>query len=94
MKASTPESQIKESLIRLNSGIKVADGATISEALTELDRLLAEHRATLDPRLAHFLEGRSYAKAMAWLGTASDFGQPGSPPGGCGQGREGQKPRA
>ena len=75
--------QIKEALIRLNTGIKASDGNTISAALSELDRLLAAHRGELDGRLVHFLEGRSYAKAMAWLGAESDFGRGATPPGGC-----------
>ena len=34
-----------------------------------LDRLLAEAPDGLDPRLRHFLEGKSYQKAMAYLKT-------------------------
>ncbi|HYC70909.1 MAG TPA: hypothetical protein VEB66_06870 [Opitutaceae bacterium] len=75
--------QIKAALIRLHTGIKAADGPTISASLTELDGLLATHREELDPRLTHFLEGRSYAKALAWLGDAPEFGRPAFPPGGC-----------
>lgn len=80
------EAKIKESLIRLHAGIKSADGAAISSALTELDGLLGAHRGALDPRLEHFLAGRSYAKALAWLGgdMGGNFGRPASPPGGCG----------
>ncbi len=78
-----PNAKIKGALIRLHAGIKASDGAGVSGALGELEALLAEHRAGLDPRLAHFLEGRSYAKALAWLGGESDFGRPASPPGGC-----------
>lgn len=78
--------QIKEALIRLHTGIKASDGAAVSGALTELDALLAAHRGELDGRLVHFLEGRSYAKALAWLGGVSDFGRPAAPPGGCGRG--------
>jgi hypothetical protein len=75
--------QIKDALIRLHAGIKAADGAAISESLGQLDGLLATHRPELDPRLAHFLEGRSYAKALAYLGADSDFGRGATPPGGC-----------
>ena len=75
--------QIKEALIRLHAGIKAADGAGISGALGELDGLLATHRGELDGRLAHFLEGRSYAKALAWLGGESEFGRGAMAPGGC-----------
>ncbi len=79
-----PNAKIKDALIRLHAGIKVADGAGVSGALGELDGLLSAHRAELDPRLAHFLEGRSYAKALTWLGGETEFGRPASPPGGCG----------
>lgn len=79
-----PNAKIKDALIRLHAGIKASDGAGISGVLSELDGLLAAHRVELDPRLAHFLEGRSYAKALAWLGGETDFGRPAAPPGGCG----------
>lgn len=83
-----PEVQVKAALIRLHAGIKAADGAAISGALGELDDLLVTQGSKLDPRLAHFLEGRSYAKALAWLGGEAEFGRPASPPGGCGGGKE------
>ena len=88
MSSMDPESQVKAALIRLHAGIKAADGAAISGALGELDDLLVAHGGKLDPRLAHFLEGRSYAKALAWLGGEADLGRPASPPGGCGGGKE------
>jgi hypothetical protein len=47
--------------------------------MERLDRLVAESRGTLDPRLAHFLERRSYAKALDFLGGAADV-----PRGTCG----------
>ena len=79
------ESKLKAALIRFTDGIKVADGAAISMALNEVETLLAAHRPELNPRLVHFLEGRSYAKALAYLGGAGNaMGQPASPPGGCG----------
>lgn len=79
------EVKLKDALIRFNAGIKAADGAVISSALNEVESLLAAHRAELHPRLVHFLEGRSYAKALAYLGgEAGEMGQPASPPGGCG----------
>lgn len=79
----SPRAQVKEALIRLHTGIKAADGAGISTALTELDGLLANHRRELDGRLVHFLEGRSYAKALAWLGGQPEFGSGEMAPGGC-----------
>lgn len=79
----SPLAEIKDALIRLHAGIKAADGNVISDALTNLDALLAAHRGRLDPRLTHFLEGRSYAKALAYLGGASEYGTGATPPGGC-----------
>lgn len=78
--------EIKSALESFDSAVKQADGAGISAALTELERLLAAHRAELHPQLVHFLEGRSYAKALLWLGGESGFAKPASPPGGCGGG--------
>ena len=79
------ETKLKEALIRFNAGIKSADGAAISFALNEVEALLTAHRAALHPQLVHFLEGRSYAKAFAFLGgDGNALGQASSPPGGCG----------
>ena len=80
-----PETHIKAALIRLLAAIKLSDGPAISTALNEVDILLAEHRAALHPQLLHFLEGRSYAKALAYLGGGDELtAKPASPPGGCG----------
>jgi hypothetical protein len=82
------EAKIKAALIQLHAGIKDSDGPTISAALGELDGLLAAHGPELDPRLQHFLSGRSYAKALAYLGGDDHMtAKPASPPGGCGGGR-------
>ena len=82
------EPKIKAALIRFTGGIKNSDAAAISAALNEVEALLAAHRAELHPQLVHFLEGRSYAKALAWLGGADELSaKPASPPGGCGGGR-------
>lgn len=79
------ETKLKEALIRFHVGIKAADGAAVSAGLNEIESLLRENRAGLNPRLVHFLEGRSYAKALAYLGgDDAAMGQPASPPGGCG----------
>ena len=83
-----PETKIKAALIRFTTGIKNSDGPAISAALTEVESLLAAHRNGLHPQLVHFLEGRSYAKALAYLGGGDALtAQPASPPGGCGGGR-------
>ncbi len=79
-----PEAQIKEALVEFDTAVKAADGNAISAALSKIEALLATHRATLHPQLLHFLEGRSYAKALLYLGGRSEFSKPGSPPGGCG----------
>jgi hypothetical protein len=82
------EAKIKAALIQLHAGIKESDGPAISVALTELDGLLASHGPELDPRLHHFLSGRSYAKALAYLGGGEQMtAKPSSPPGGCTGGR-------
>lgn len=77
------ETQIKDSLISLLAGIKAADGKVIADEMVRLDDFLAQGRATLHPQLVHFLEKRSYAKAVMFLGGESDI-----PVGICG-GREG-----
>lgn len=80
------ETKIKDALIRFDAGIKQTDGPAVSAALNDVEALLTAHRRELHPQLVHFLEGRSYAKALAYLGGASQFTKPGSPPGGCGGG--------
>lgn len=81
------EAQVKGALIRFNGAIKNSDGAALSAALNEVEALLAAHREALHPQLRHFLEGRSYAKALAWLGAGDELAvKPASPPGGCGGG--------
>lgn len=81
---------VKAALEQFDSAVKCGDGAAISSALAELDRLLTAHRAELHPQLVHFLEGRSYAKALLYLGGESEFAKPASPPGGCGGGAHAQ----
>jgi hypothetical protein len=73
------EAQIKESLIALMDGIKRADGDAIGRHMANLDGYLKESRATLHPQLVHFLERRSYPKALMFLGGESDI-----PVGSCG----------
>ena len=73
------ESQIKESLIALLSGIKQSDGGAIAREMAQLDDLLARGRLGLHPQLVHFLERRSYAKALMFLGGETEI-----PAGACG----------
>lgn len=80
-----PETKITEALIQLHVGIKDSDGAAVSAALIQLDALLAAHGSALAPQLQHYLAGRSYAKALAYLGGGDQLtAKPASPPGGCG----------
>lgn len=62
------EAQIKASLISLLSAIKLSDGATIAAEMARLDEYLERGRPGLSPQLVHFLENRSYAKALMLLG--------------------------
>lgn len=73
------ESQIKDSLIALLAGIKAADGQVIADEMVRLDDYLLRGRAGLHPQLVHFLENRSYAKALMFLGGETDI-----PVGACG----------
>ena len=81
------ETQIKDSLITLLDAIKASNGTVIVEQMEKLDGFLAEGRAELHPQLVHFLEKRSYAKAVMFLGGESDI-----PVGICG-GRAGRPAR-
>jgi hypothetical protein len=73
------EARIKESLIALMDGIKRADGKVIEARMAALDDCLLEARGNLHPQLVHFLERRSYPKALMFLGGESDI-----PVGSCG----------
>lgn len=75
------EPQIKASLISLLDAIKRSDGPVIAGEMAKLDEFLAQGRAAggLHPQLVHFLEKRSYAKALMFLG-----GETGIPVGACG----------
>lgn len=63
---------IKAALIDLVAGMKGADTARMLKSMEQLDQLAAANREGLDPRLAHFLERRSYAKALDFLGGAAE----------------------
>ena len=78
------ETQIKTSLNALLAAIKASDGQTISDEMARLDDYLERGRAGLHPQLIHFLENRSYAKALMFLG-----GETNIPVGACG-GRAGK----
>ena len=78
------EAQIKDSLTKLMAAIKAADGQVIADEMTRLDEFVARGRPGLHPQLVHFLENRSYAKALMFLG-----GEMNIPVGVCG-GRAGR----
>ena len=73
------EDRIKESLIALMDGIKRADGGAIASQMAMLDGYQEQARGTLHPQLVHFLERRSYPKALLFLG-----GESAIPAGSCG----------
>jgi len=67
------ETQVKASLISLLDGIKRSDGNVIAGEMEKLDELLGKGREAFHPQLVHFLERRSYAKALMFLGGESDI---------------------
>lgn len=79
------EFQIKVALISLLEAIKRSDGPVIAAEMARLDTFLDQGRSSLHPQLVHFMENRSYAKALMFLGGESDI-----PVGICG-GRAGRK---
>jgi hypothetical protein len=73
------EERIKEALTALMDGIKRADGDAIARQMGLIDGFLQAGRAGLHPQLVHFLERRSYPKALMFLGGESEI-----PAGSCG----------
>lgn len=71
--------RIKESLNSLMEAVKRSDGATVAAEAARLDGYVSQARGSLHPQLEHFLERRSYAKALAFLGGERDI-----PAGACG----------
>ncbi len=63
---------IKASLIALEEGMKASDTNTMLESMRRLEELVQGRRDSLHPQLVHFLERRSYAKAMAFVGGAEE----------------------
>jgi hypothetical protein len=78
------ETEIKASLTALLAGIKGGNGQVVTSEMAKLDDFLDRGRTTLHPQLVHFLQNRSYAKAVMFLGGESDI-----PVGVCG-GRAGR----
>jgi hypothetical protein len=75
----TSEAEIKTAVIALLDGIKRSDSDAIAGGMDRIEALLAAGRAGLHPQLVHFLERRSYAKALMFLGGETDI-----PVGACG----------
>ena len=78
------EFEIKRALTTLLAAIKSADGQVVAAEMAKLDELLENGRSALHPQLVHFLQNRSYAKAVMFLGGETDI-----PVGACGGGRKG-----
>lgn len=78
------ENQIKNSLSALLAAIKASDGQVVADEMAKLDDFLERGRPGLHPQLVHFLQNRSYAKALMFLG-----GETNIPVGVCG-GRAGK----
>lgn len=62
------EALIKASLVSLLAAIKAGDGQTVAAEMAKLDGFVDRGRAGLSPQLVHFLQNRSYAKALMLLG--------------------------
>lgn len=67
------ETEIKAALITLLDAIKNSNAQVISAEMARLDDFVVRGRASLHPQLLHFLERRSYAKAVMFLGGESDI---------------------
>jgi hypothetical protein len=59
--------RIREALVSLQSAFSRGDGDAVARLARELDALARDAGPAIDPRLRHFLERRSYAKAIALL---------------------------
>lgn len=72
------DDQLKAALIALHRAIKSANPPALVEAMKTVDDFVATRGDQLDPRLHHFLTGRSYAKALAYVGITDGSTAPGS----------------
>ena len=61
------EAEIKEALIGILDGIRQSDTQKVSEGMVRIETCLRSDRSQLNPQLVHFLERRSYAKALGFL---------------------------
>ena len=60
--------QIREKLAAMMEEARRGDGAMVLTRSRELDALVRDCGNELEPRLRHFLERRSYGKALEFLG--------------------------
>lgn len=67
--------ELHAALMSATKAIKEANGEATAAALDRIESFLASHRIELHPQLAHFLERRSYAKALAWLDSGNPAGR-------------------
>lgn len=67
--------EIQAALMAVTKAIKEANGTGMVDALDRIERFLADNRMALHPQFAHFLERRSYAKALAWLEAGNPAGR-------------------
>jgi len=73
------ESEIKAALISLLDAIKSANAQIVATEMARLDDFAQRGQLSLHPQLLHFLRGRSYVKAVLFLG-----GEVNIPVGACG----------
>ena len=60
--------EIREKLASMMEEARRGDGAMVLIRTRELDALVRDCGDELEPRLRHFLERRSYGKALEFLG--------------------------
>lgn len=63
--------EIRESLKAIVTPVE-NKGSDLVEALRTLDAIVSNHSRDLHPQMRHFLQNRSYEKALLWL----DGGEP------------------
>lgn len=59
--------RIQRILIDLTQAMSAADKTPMIQGMQSLDEIAAKSSPEIPPRLMHFLQQRSYAKAIAWL---------------------------
>ena len=56
-----------KSCLQVITNPKDAKPGEFKQTLARLDEIVREQKQSLNPRLRHFLENRSYQKAVVWL---------------------------